>query len=102
MGWGFTSAKRQAFRILEKVKEANGVATVPETHQQKAELRVLDNSQCGFWSGALTGGLRSSQMCAGDTTAQVKTFIFFLPLRISTYMCLGLPGGLRWADADQG
>ena len=69
MGWGFTSTKKQAFKILEKVD--NSSAQVPESQQQKAELRVLANSQCGFWSGALTGGLRSSQMCAGDSTAQV-------------------------------
>ena len=36
----------------------------------QAELTVLDNSQCGFWSDALTGGLRPTQLCAGDTTAQ--------------------------------
>ena len=80
MGWGFTSTKKQAFKILEKVD--NGLAQVPESQQQKAELRVLANSQCGFWSGALTGGLRSSQMCAGDSTAQacidIYSFFYFI------------------------
>ena len=81
MGWGFTSAKRQAFKILEKVRDPNGVVQVAETHQQKAELRVLDSSQCGFWSEALTGGLRPSQMCAGDTTAQACTLITLFCLK---------------------
>ena len=76
MGWGFTSTKKQAFKILEKVD--NGLAQVPESQQQKAELTVLANSQCGFWSAALTGGLRSSQMCAGDSTAQACTLVYIV------------------------
>ena len=68
VGWGFTSAKRQVFKILEKVRDPNGgISHVPETHQQKAELTVMANSQCGFWSDILTGGLMPSQMCAGNS-----------------------------------
>ena len=38
MGWGFTSEKRQAFKVLEKVQNPNGVSQVPETHQQKVTV----------------------------------------------------------------
>ena len=59
VGWGFTSTKRQAFKILEEVQDRNGVSQVPETHQQKAEITVLDSEGCGHVSrpaGGTPGG----------------------------------------------
>ena len=38
VGWGFTSARNQTFKLLEKVQELNGVSQVPETHQQKVTV----------------------------------------------------------------
>ena len=69
LGWGFTSPKTQAFKILEKIRDSTGVATIPESHQQKAELTVLENRKCGTWPSSLTGGMRPTQMCAWDSSA---------------------------------